>query len=137
MSGVTRFLHIMEVNGLLARPKPAFYIYKFVCTLNGKFYVSQTKDLDLRITAHIDNIIKILKGSDEYSMPFYKQFSDIIHQEYVSTGSKKTIQNFTMRSCSIELLAVIQTKEAADIVEIHYKDLYKNDPLCLNIFQKK
>lgn len=130
---LTRFLSIMEANGLLARPNPAFYIYKLVCKTTGKFYIGRTKDLDLRIAQHIKGIVGFIKyPSLNPALPFYENFAQAIHQDFIESKSKKSLQNFVVRSCSVDLLAMLNTIESAEMIECYLINCSKFDPLCVN-----
>lgn len=130
--GITNYLQIMEANGLLIRPKPCFYIYKLVCSLTGQYYIGRTKDLDFRVGQHIQKIVLQIEGSDNCQLPCYKKFAEVIQEVHVKTKSKRSIQNFVMRNCSIDLMAVVQDLPTADIIECRYINEARNDTLCLN-----
>ncbi len=111
------------------------YVYKLTIVPTGHFYIGQTSNLKTRFHHHIVSIADYEYG--KAVQPFHKIIGPLLNEMYQSldAGRKKkpTFDIFIRKQMTAYIYAITGDQPSADLVEYHYINKFKNDPLCLNI----
>lgn len=143
--GLYQSLDLMVINGLLdgfdkndtgiiALPVVK-YVYKLSCDPTGHFYIGQTHNLKNRFYTHITNIACAGSGKDDLKLKFHQVTGPLLKQLYDQWELKKKkrpeFEFFVRRSVSAYIYAICGDQISADLLQKHYSDQFKNDPLFL------
>lgn len=113
------------------------YIYKLTWSPDGYYYIGQTNNLKDHFYRHILSIADCRNENNKTVKPFHRFIDETMrpHYEKADYGRKKKppFEIFIRHNTSAYIWAIAGDQESANVLQAYYLNLYKSDPLCLNI----
>lgn len=134
--GMYARVELMTCNWLFDLPeKEIIYIYKLSSKYTDHFYIGQTGSIKDRMYVHLSTIVKIIEGNECNPLPVHKIIAAKI-KELHEKDKRTKIEKFTRDCLQVDVIAIVSNKEAANLVENHYINKNKLNPLFLNSTKK-